>query len=155
MTIVGTKKAVTPEKKKEKEPSDFLEKLKKKCKNCTSGSIKVYMRNIRRLFLLTETGSVPLTDNWLKKKETFEKYSKLPLKTRRHLSISAVKALQAYGSKSDKWEAAMYKDASKYQAERNKNKKSDTEKKLWPKKGYGVLKEAARDQWKRIKHPKA
>jgi len=46
----------------------------------------------------------------------------------------------------------MYKDASKYQAERNKNKKSDTEKALWPKKGYGVLKEAARDQWKRIKH---
>ena len=154
MTKSGTKEA-QPEANKEKtdkKPSGFLEKLKKKCTNCTSGSIKVYMRNILRLYRLTGEGDVPLTHAWLKKKETFDKYLKMPLKTRRHLSVSAVKALQAYGQKDDKWEAAMYKDASKYQVERNKNQKSDEEKALWPKKGYAVLKELSKDQWKRIKH---
>jgi hypothetical protein len=162
MTAAGTKEAKKEEKeakneeKKEsstdKKHSGFLGKLKAKCKNCTSGSIKVYMRNIRRLFRLTEEGPVPLTHTWLKKKETFDKYSKLPLKTRRHLSVAAVKASQAYGIKPEKWETSMYKDASKYQVERNKNKKSDTEKALWPKKGYAALKDAAKEQWKRIKH---
>ena len=55
-----------------------------------------------------------MTHAWLKKKETFDKYSKLPLKTRRHLSVAAVKASHAYGIKPEKWETAMYKDASKY-----------------------------------------
>ena len=157
-TTPGTKKKEGEEEKKETKPSSdkkhsgFLDKLKAKCKNCTSGSIQVYMRNIRRLFHLTGEGPVPLTHNWLKKKETYEKYSKLPLKTRRHLSVGAIKALQSYGQKDDKWEAAMYKDASKYQTERNKNQKSETEKANWPKKGYAALKVASRDQWKRIKH---
>ena len=39
-----------------------------------------------------------------------------------------------------------------YQAIRNKNEKSESEKEKWPKKGYAALKVAARDQWKRIKH---
>ena len=86
------------------------------------------------------------------KKALFEKYEKLPLKTKRHLSVAAVKAVKALGTKSEKWEKNMYQDALKYQTQRNKNVKSDTEKSLWPKKGYAAVLSASREQWKRIKH---
>ena len=136
---------------KDKDPSKLLKKLKSVCTNCTKASIMVYLRLIKRLYKLIEDGTVPLTGDWLGKKELMEKYRKLPLKQRRHLSTGAVKASKMYKRSSEKWEIEMYKDASKYDRERGKNKKSDKERASWPKQGYKAVKKAANEQWKRVK----
>ena len=138
--------------------SPFYKKLKSKCKNCTENSTKVYLRNITRLFNLSndKVKELPVTGGWLKKKELFEAYNKIPVNKRRHLSIAAVKAVQALDLEDDavgkKWKLAMLEDANKYQAHRQKNQKSETEEKLWPKGGYLAIKKASSELLKRIKH---
>ena len=140
------------EEKSDKKQSKFLTKLKAICKNCTSASIMVYFRNVRRLYRLIEKeGNIPVTGDWLGKKELVEKYKKQPLKARRHLSVAAVKASIAYKRDTDKWTIHMYKDASAYERNRSKNKRSSKEDKIWPKGGYKALKKASTEQWKRVK----
>ena len=152
MTKKRTKKKEDAKEKKKK-PSGFVSKLRAKCKNCTSETIKVYSRNARRLYRLTnEEGEVPSTSAWLKEKKLFEAYKKLPLKTRRHLSVAAVKVQQAVGGDGDRWQLAMLKDAHQYQLQRSKNQKSDVEKERWPKGGYLAVKKASQEQLKRIRH---
>jgi len=110
------------------------------------------MRNIKRLYQLIEPGkNVPLTGDWLGKKELFEKYKKLPLKQRRHLSIAGVKASKMYKRNVDKWTVEMYKDSSKYEKDRNLNKRSETEIEKWPKQGFKSVKKAAKMMWNRVK----
>ena len=132
----------------------FLSKLKGVCENCTKQTVLVYFRNVRRLYRLVESDKdkeVPLSGDWLGKKELFEKYAKQPLKVRRHLSSAAVKASKAYKKNSEKWEVKMYKDASLYERQRSKNKRSDKEKEAWPKGGMASIRRASREQWKRVK----
>ena len=133
----------------------FLKKLKSVCKKCSPASIAVYRRNILRLWrLVNKEGPIPLTGEWLKKSTLLEKLKGTPLKTRRHLSVALVKAGQTYNSSKDLQEtfsAQMYKDANAYQVERNKNKKSPTEEKKWPKHGIKSVKNAARDLMKRVR----
>ena len=113
------------------------------------------MRNILRLWrLLDKDGPIPLSGDWLKKPALLEKLKATPLKTRRHLSVSLVKAGQAYNSSKElqeRFSAQMYKDANAYQVERKKNKKSPTEEKKWPKHGIKSVKIAARDLMKRVR----
>ena len=111
----------------------------------------VYFRSIKRLYRLIDDGNVPLTGSWLLKKELMEKYKKLPLNKRRHLSVGAVKASQMYDKNSDKWTIEMFKDASQYEKERGLNKKSDAEKSKWPKGGFKDVKRAAKLMWNRVK----
>ena len=92
--------------------SAFEKKLRDKCKNCTEGSIKVYLAAIKRLHKLVSDGDVPLTGAWLNKKVLMTKYEALPLSKRRQLSLAAVKAAQAYGLKDDKWSVKMFRDQS-------------------------------------------
>ena len=135
-----------------KKPSKFLTKLKSVCEKCTKASMMVYFRNIRRLYRLIEKDKdVPLSGDWLGKKEVMEAYKKQPLKVRRHLSVAAVKASKAYKRNADTWSVEMYKDASAYERERGKNKRSDKETKAWPKGGLKAVKKAAGDMWKRVK----
>ena len=42
-------------------------KLKQSCKNCTPETIKVYFRNIKRLYKLIDDGDLPDSAGWLKK----------------------------------------------------------------------------------------
>jgi len=152
MTKNSTSKEDEEEKSPVKKPSNFLTKLKTQCKNCTSASIMVYFRNVKRLYrLIDEEGNIPNTGDWLGKKALAEKYKKLPLKARRHLSVAAVKASKAYKRDADKWTILMYKDASAYERNRSKNKRSEKEDKAWPKGGYKALKKASTEQWKRVK----
>ena len=138
------------EKDTEKDGNGFLKKLKSKCTNCSPASIKVYVAAIKRLHRLVGDGNIPATGAWLNKKELMEKYDRLPLSKRRHLSLAAVKAGQAYGHKEDKWNTKMFRDQSQYTAQRNKNERSDIEIKKWPKQGFRAVKKAAREQRKRI-----
>jgi len=141
-----------------KKPNAFLKKLKLSCKNCSEASIKVYLRNISRLFNLgKETKEeIPMNGNWLKRESVHKKYMTIDVNKRRHLSIAAVKACQAYNFQDkpvgNRWQLAMLSDASKYSAQRAKNKKSDTEEKLWPAGGYGSVKKASSELLKRLKH---
>ena len=148
-------KAVPKESSKEKEKtskSAFEKMLRAKCKNCSEGSIKVYLAAIKRLHKLVSDGDIPKTGAWLNKKELMTKYEALPLTKRRQLSLAAVKAAQAYGQKSDKWSVKMFRDQSQYQEKRDKNERSETETKAWPKHGFDAIKRAAREQRKRITH---
>ena len=55
------------------------------------------MAAIKRLHRLISDKELPSTGVWLNKKELMDKYEKLELGKRRHLSLAAVKAGQAYG----------------------------------------------------------
>ena len=145
-----TKSVQKEAKAKVKETGAFEKKLIKKCKNCTKGSIVVYLAAIKRLRRLVGDGTIPLTGGWLKSKELMGKYEKLPLSKRRHLSLAAVKAAQAYNLKIEVWNTRMFRDQSEYTAQRNKNERSETEIKKWPKHGFKAVKKAAREQRKRI-----
>ena len=140
----------SPKKTNDKQEK-ILTKLKSVCKKCTKASMMVYFRNIKRLYRLIEDGPIPLTGDWLGKKVLMEKYKKLPLNIRRHLSVSAVKACQMYKRNVDKWTVEMYKDSSKYEQDRNLNKRTDKERKEWPTKGYAAVKKAAKMMWDRVK----
>ena len=118
-----------------KDNTTFKEKLESTCNNCKPASIQVYLRNIKRLFALENEGSLPAKGTWLTKQSLFERYRKLPLSKRRHLSVAGVKASKAYKLNSDKWSIEMYKDSNKYDRSRGKRVKSSKEKALWPKKG--------------------
>ena len=112
----------------------------------------VYFRNARRLYrLIDEDGDIPNTGDWLGKKSLIEKYKKLPLHIRRHLSVAAVKSSKAYKRNTDAWSVKMYKDANAYERQRSKNKRSEKETKAWPKGGFKAVKKAAAEQWKRVK----
>ena len=80
------------------------------------------------------------------------KFKKLPLSQRRTLSVAAVKAGQVYGKAQEQWVSQMYKSQSEYTDQRNKNLKTDKEKKLWPKGGFSAIKKAATEQKRRIRH---
>ena len=68
-------KAVPKESKGEdKSKSAFEKKLRQNCKNCSEGSIKVYLAAIKRLHKLVSDGDVPITGTWLNKKELMTKY---------------------------------------------------------------------------------
>ena len=129
-------------------------KLKKVCPKCTQNSIDVYFRNIKRLHRLISDDDVPETAAWLGKDELMKKYKKLDLSKRRHLSVSAVKASQAYDSKKhlEKWTTMMYKDSSEYNSKRAENKRTPEEMDKWPKKGYPALKNASTEYKRRIRN---
>ena len=132
----------------------LLEKLKSKCKNCSTASIKVYYRNIKRLYKLeNEKDEVPLTISWLNKSSLKAKYKKLPLKVRRHLSVAAIKFLTILDKPRDKsdWYEFMMDDNKEYQKQRNRNLKSTDEKKNWPKHGFKTIRKMATEFWKRNK----
>ena len=130
----------------------FLAKLKKKCTRCTPQTIQVYIRNIKRLHNLISEGDIPETGGWLSSGKLLEKFKALNLTQRRPLSVAAVKAGQTYGSKGEKWDTMMYKAQSEYNAQRNKNIKSETEKDKWPKGGFASIKKAAVEQKRRLRH---
>ena len=110
----------------------FVTNLKKICKDCSENSIKVYARAVRRLYALTHSsGEVPDSISWLTKKDLKDKYEKLQLGKRRHLSLAAHVFAKAFGNINEYWKGRMYKDSDDYSKERKKNKKSSTEEKNW------------------------
>ena len=90
-------------------------------------------------------GEIPTTSKWIMSKALEEKVKALALNKRRHLTSIGYIATKAYKLPTDnKWHDMMLDDINKYQAERNKNKRSDYEKQNLPK-NLNELKKAARD----------
>ena len=59
------------------------------------------------------------------------KYEKLPLGKRRHLSLAAHMYSKAFKDENEYWKNRMYKDSDSYSEERKKNKKSQKEEDNW------------------------
>ena len=110
----------------------FVENLKKICKTCSENSIAVYRRSVKRLYALTHSeGDLPDSRKWLKEKTLKDKYEKLPLGKRRHLSLAAHMFFKAFKEENEYWKGRMQKDSDEYSEERKKNKKSSKEEKNW------------------------
>ena len=111
------------------------------CKQCTPQTQKKYLRDIKRLYELTNTGEVPAKKgSWLNSEKLFKKYKAIPLNIRRALSVAAVKAAQSYKIDASKWGDAMRQDVAQYKKSRGTQKISPVEKSKWPAGGYPVLK---------------
>ena len=130
----------------------FEKKLRAKCERCSEASIKVYLRNVKRLHKLVGDGEIPETGAWLSKENLFSKFKGLTAPQKRSLAVAAVIAAKSYGKPIEKWETLMYKTQGDYLEKRNKNIKSDVEKKKWPKGGFAAIKKAAVEMKKRIRH---
>lgn len=125
------------------------QKLKQICKKCTEGSIKTYIRSLKRLYKLVSTKDIPMNGIWLGKEDVQKKYEKLPLSKRRSLSASALIASKAFKNQNaiDYWLKAVTKDSSAYDSQRSKNLSTDKESELWT--GMNALKKAS-TEYKRI-----
>ena len=128
----------------------FEELLKKQCKKCTNGTLKTYLTSIRRLYHLEFEGEVPTDGKWLNSSKLFEKYKKIPVNIRRHLSTGAIKALQAYDMDTKKWYKSFMDDQAEYTKQRAKHEKTPNEKKKWT--SVKQLKKAATDLKKRFRY---
>ena len=102
----------------------YLSKLQSVCKSCSAETVKVYLRNTRRLYKLTNDGDeIPLNTKWINSSTLVKKYKSEPLKVRRHLSIAAVKFFQAVKKEPGNWYKYMVDDNKEYQEKRGKMKK--------------------------------
>ena len=136
-----------------------MKTLKQVCKRCSDASLKVYSSNIRRLYYIysgdriKKIEELPKTKAWLMSKKLEDGYNKFGNNVKRHLSSSAFIATKLYGIKEEnKWNKNMLKDASEYEKQRNKNKKSDYENKNLLKDGIKTLKNGIRQYRNEIKH---
>ena len=123
----------------------FETKLRKVCERCTESSIKTYLANVKALAKIAGLDTIPNNADWLGAK-LLAKIKKDTLGRYKRYAIAGKKALQAYGKKSDKiWGNAVADATGKYDAERNKQKRTLREQKNWPKGGYKAMKTLAAD----------
>ena len=123
----------------------FETKLRKVCERCTESSIKTYLANIKALAKIAGRDTIPNNADWLSGK-LLAKIKKDTLGRYKRYAIAGKKALQAYGKKAEKtWGEAVADATGKYDAERNKQKKTKREEKNWPKGGYKAMKTLAAD----------
>ena len=95
---------------------------------------------------------IPEAGGWLKSEKLFGIYKKMPLSSRRALSVAAVKASQAYGQPPGAWYKAMVSDVALYKKQRGKQLKSEDEKKKWPTGGFAALRKVATEFKRSIKN---
>ena len=130
------------------------DKLKSVCKNCSAATIKNYKRGIIRLYKLTHTAEdVKLNHAWLND-TLIKKLKDVPLNKRRHLSIAAVKFLQAIKGPKKKLETfteLMIDDSVKYKEQRGTNQWSEKEKAKRPEKGMKDIKKGATELHTKVK----
>lgn len=131
----------------------FLEKLKASCKKCKPNTIRTYMQNVARLYKLNNEGDIPTTGAWLSVPKLQEKFKKLPLSQRRHLSLAGLKSEMAYkiADKKRVWYEIMKANQKEYMDHRNTNTKSENEKQNMLKHGIKDLKKITSEYRRRIR----
>ena len=132
-------------------PATFRELLAKVCRNCKPSSLKTYTSNIRALAKLAGLAEVPTHKRWLSAK-LLGKVRAMPLQRYKRFSMAGVKALQAYGAKDPKWDAAMRDSTEKYSALRDSGRRTLREKTNWPEGGYQALTKLARELHEEVDH---
>ena len=139
-------KEAVPKKSKESTSFDILAHLKHFCKGCKPATLKTYERNIKRLSLFAGLAAVPSNKGWLdgaKGKALRDKINKEhPPSTARHLLTAGSQAFRMYSKKGERsapWQIAMNKSANEYDVQRNKQQKTEKEKKNWPKESFRAI----------------
>lgn len=122
----------------------MLAKLQKSCPSCTASSQKTYFHSIKALAGIAGKTSIPQTDAWLTV-ALLKKIKKLPLNRYKRFAIAGVKALKAYGNKTNKaWWEAMQDSTEKYTKLRLTGKRTAREAQRWPTGGYSAIKKLAK-----------
>ena len=129
----------------------FEQQLRRVCTNCKPTSIKTYLANVRTLAKVAGLDTVPTNKRWLGA-ALLKRVKAMPLQQYKRFSMAAVKALQAYGAKDDKWDTAMRDSTEKYSRIRDSGVRTQREKKNWPTGGYAALSKLAKELYEEVAH---
>ena len=137
--------------------STFESKLRKFKKGIKSTSVDTYLRNIKRLYLLSPHSSskkeIPENDSkWLKSKDLLSKVKKEPLNIRRHLTNAAKVSLGVYKEESEEWNALQKSSMKEFDELRKERKMSQKQKDKIPKQGFSALGKVAKQMKKELSH---
>ena len=99
-------------------------RLRSVCKNCTASSLQTYYYNIKALARMAGHDEPPNNGRWVNS-ELLKKIRKtLPLMKLKNMTIAGNKALAAYGKKNEEWSKAMQESTTKYNKERDTQKRT-------------------------------
>ena len=113
-------------------------RLRSVCKNCTASSLQTYYYNIKALAKMAGHDEPPNNGRWINSALLKKIRKTLPLMKFKNMTIAGNKALAAYGKKkNEEWSKAMQESTTKYNKERDTQKRTKRESANWPKEGYG------------------
>ena len=122
------------------------------CKNCTASSLQTYYYNIKALARMAGHDEPPNNHRWINSALLKKIRKTLPLMKFKNMTIAGIKALAAYGKKNEEWSNAMHESTTKYNKERDTQKRTKRESANWPKEGYQALAKLANELYKDVEH---
>ena len=122
------------------------------CKNCTESSLQTYYYNIKALAKIAGHNEPPNHGRWINAALLKKIKRTLPLMKFKNMTIAGNKALAAYDKKNEEWAKAMQESTSRYNRERDKQKRTKREEANWPKEGYKALAKLATELHKDVAH---
>ena len=127
-------------------------RLRRVCKNCTESSLQTYYYNIKALAKIAGHNEPPNHGRWINAALLKKIKRTLPLMKFKNMTIAGNKALAAYDKKNEEWAKAMQESTSRYNKERDKQKRTKREEANWPKEGYKALAKLATELHKDVAH---
>ena len=127
-------------------------RLRSVCKNCTASSLQTYYYNIKALAKMAGHDEPPNNGRWINIALLKKIRKTLPLMKFKNMTIAGNKALAAYGKKNEEWSKAMQESTTKYNKERDTQKRTKRESENWPKEGYRALAKLASELYKDVEH---
>jgi len=127
-------------------------RLKRVCKSCTASSLQTYYYNIKALAKIAGHSEPPNNHKWINSALLKKIKRTLPLMKYKNMTIAGNKALSAYDKKNEEWAKAMMESTTRYNKERDKQKRTKREEANWPKEGYKALAKLATELYKDVEH---
>ena len=128
-------------------------RLRSVCKDCTASSLQTYYYNIKALARMAGHDEPPNNGRWINSALLKKIRKTLPLMKFKNMTIAGNKALAAYGKKkNEEWSKAMQESTTKYNKERDTQKRTKRESANWPKEGYRALAKLANELYKDVEH---
>ena len=127
-------------------------RLRRVCKNCTDSSLQTYYYNIKALAKIAGHDEPPNNHRWINAALLKKIKKSLPLMKFKNMTIAGNKALAAYDKKNEDWAKAMQESTTKYNKERNEQKRTKRESANWPKDGYKALTKLASELYRDVEH---
>ena len=127
-------------------------RLRRVCKSCTESSLQTYYYNIKALAKMAGHDEVPGHHRWINSALLKKIRKSLPLMKFKNMTIAGNKALSAYDKKNEEWAKAMQDSTTKYNKQRDTQKRTKREEANWPKDGYKALAKLASELYKDVEH---
>ena len=127
-------------------------RLRRVCKNCTDSSLQTYYYNIKALAKIAGHDEPPNNHRWINAALLKKIKKSLPLMKFKNMTIAGNKALAAYNKKNEDWAKAMQESTTKYNKQRNEQKRTKRESANWPKDGYKALTKLASELYRDVEH---